>query len=95
MGAGVRTRLRLGDVGLQVIRDWVLRFNAKGPDGLIDGKATGKPRKLDDMRNARLLPGFVEDGPIPAIHGVRALAPEGLGALDIRGVWHLALRSRA
>ena len=21
----------------------VLRFNAKGPDGLIDGKATGKP----------------------------------------------------
>ena len=25
---------RLGGVGLQTIRDWVLRFNAKGPDGL-------------------------------------------------------------
>ena len=36
----------VGTVGLQVVRDWVLRFNAKGPDGLIDGKATGKPAKL-------------------------------------------------
>ena len=32
---------RIGDVGLQVVRDWVLRFNGKGPDGLIDGKSTG------------------------------------------------------
>ncbi len=60
---------RLGDVGLQVIRDWVLRFNAKGPDGLIDGKATGKPRKLDDAQR-QALARLVEDGPIPAIHGV-------------------------
>jgi len=30
---------RIGGVGLQTIRDWVLRFNAKGPDGLTDGKA--------------------------------------------------------
>ena len=29
----------IGDVGLQIIRDWVLRFNAEGPDGLIDRKA--------------------------------------------------------
>ncbi|MHA1151389.1 MAG: helix-turn-helix domain-containing protein, partial [Alphaproteobacteria bacterium] len=27
---------RMSGVGLQVIRDWVLRFNAAGPDGLID-----------------------------------------------------------
>ena len=39
---------RLGDVGLQVIRDRVLRFNAKGPAGLIDGKAPGKRPKLND-----------------------------------------------
>jgi transposase len=32
---------RIGDVGLQVVRDWVLRFNGKGPDGLIDDKAMG------------------------------------------------------
>jgi len=60
---------RLGDVGLQVIRDWVLRFNAQGPAGLIDGKAEGKPRKLND-RQRQALARIVESGPIPAIHGV-------------------------
>ncbi len=60
---------RIGAVGLQVIRDWVLRFNAKGPAGLIDGKAPGKPPKLnDDQRQA--LARIVESGPIPAVHGV-------------------------
>ena len=29
---------RIGGVGLQIIRDWVLRFNAR-PDGLVDGKS--------------------------------------------------------
>ena len=38
---------RVGGVGLQTIRDWVLRFNARGPAGLIDGKAPGTPSKLD------------------------------------------------
>ena len=41
---------RIGAVGLQVIRDWVLRFNASGPLGLIDGKATGQPPKLNDAQ---------------------------------------------
>ena len=60
---------RIGAVGLQVIRDWVLRFNAKGPAGLIDGKAPGKPPKLNDgQRHA--LARIVESGPIPAVHGV-------------------------
>ncbi len=60
---------RLGDVGPQVIRDWVLRFNAQGPAGLIDGKAPGKPRKLNDVQR-QALARIVESGPIPAIHGV-------------------------
>ncbi len=60
---------RLGDVGLQVVRDWVLRFNAKGPDGLIDAKAPGRPSKLND-RHRQALARIVESGPIPAIHGV-------------------------
>ena len=34
---------RIGGVGLQIIRDWVLRFNARGPDGLVDGKSPGAP----------------------------------------------------
>jgi transposase len=60
---------RIGDVGLQVIRDWVLRFNAHGPDGLIDGKSTGKPPKLNDAQRQSLAR-IVEAGPIPAVHGV-------------------------
>ncbi len=47
-GGWRRDAARIGDVGLQVIRDWVMRFNTNGPDGLIDGKATGKPSKLND-----------------------------------------------
>ncbi len=67
---GMRTEAaRIGGVGLQIIRDWVLRFNARGPDGLIGGKAPGNPSKLnDDQRQA--LVGIGERGPIPAIHGV-------------------------
>jgi len=34
---------RHADVSMQTIRDWVLRFNAAGPDDLIDGKSTGTP----------------------------------------------------
>ena len=60
---------RLGGVGLQTIRDWVLRFNADWPDGLIDGKSTGQPSKLNDEQR-RALVAMVEAGPIPAIHGV-------------------------
>jgi transposase len=60
---------RIGDVGLQVIRDWVLRFNAKGPKGLIDGKARGRPSKLNDKQR-RAFARIIESGPIPAIHGV-------------------------
>lgn len=32
---------RIGGVGLQIVRDWVTRFNARGPDGLRDGKVPG------------------------------------------------------
>jgi transposase len=60
---------RIGDVGLQTVRDWVLRFNAEGPDGLIDGKAPGQPSKLNDAQR-QALARIVESGPIPAVHGV-------------------------
>ena len=56
-------------VGLQIIRDWVLRFNAEGPDGLIDRKSPGASPKLNDAQR-RALCAIVESGPIPAIHGV-------------------------
>ena len=60
---------KIGSVGLQIIRDWVLRFNAHGPNGLIGGKAPGNPSKLNDAQR-QALAAVVERGPIPAIHGV-------------------------
>lgn len=60
---------RIGGVGLQIVRDWVVRFNAEGVDGLIDRKAPGAAPKLnDDQRQALVV--LVEAGPIPASHGV-------------------------
>ena len=43
---------RFAGVGLQIIRDWVLRFNAEGPEGLKDRKASGPPRKLSEEQRA-------------------------------------------
>ena len=39
---------KIGGVTLQIIRDWVLRFNALGPEGLVDRKAPGQPSLLND-----------------------------------------------
>jgi transposase len=67
---GSRTKAaRVGGVGLQTVRDWVVRFNAHGPEGLIDGKAPGNACKLNAHQRDALVT-LVESGPIPAIHGV-------------------------
>ncbi len=60
---------RIGSVGLQTVRDWVLRFNAAGPDGLVDGKAPGQRPRLNETQRTALAQ-VVESGPIPAVHGV-------------------------
>ena len=60
---------RIGGVGLQTVREWVLRLNRDGPDGLVDGKApSGRPRL--DVTQRPALAVVVESGPIPAAHGV-------------------------
>jgi transposase len=60
---------RLGNVTLQIVRDWVVRFNAEGPDGLRDRKATGPMPRLSDAHR-QALAAQIDHGPIPAIHGV-------------------------
>lgn len=68
-GAARREAAQIGGVTLQIVRDWVLRFNARGPAGLIDAKAPGcRPLLGDEQRRA--LARIVEEGPIPAAHGV-------------------------
>ena len=59
----------IGGVTLQIVRDWVLRFNAHGPEGLIDRKAPGQPSRLQDRQRAALK-AAIERGPIPSVHGV-------------------------
>ena len=60
---------KIGGVTLQIVRDWVVRFNGRGPEGLVDGKAPGPRSKLDDAQR-RALVETVERGPIPAVDGV-------------------------
>ncbi len=67
---GTRTEAaRIGGVGLQVVRDWVLRFNSGGPAGLIDRKAPGKSALLKERHRAALAQA-VEAGPVPWRDGV-------------------------
>ena len=47
----------------------VMKFNADGPEGLIDRKAPGQPPRLNNGHHAALA-AILESGPIPALHGV-------------------------
>jgi transposase len=68
-GARRTDAAKIGGVGLQVVRDWVLKFNAHGPDGLIDRKAPGQPPRLNEEHRGALA-AILESGPIAAVHGV-------------------------
>ena len=59
----------IGGVTLQIVRDWVMKFNAQGPEGLIDRKPPGQPPRLNEAHRAALA-AILESGPIPAVHGV-------------------------
>jgi putative transposase len=59
----------IGGVTVQIVRDWVLKFNASGPDGLINRKAPGQASRLTDTPRSGLVE-MIESGPIPAVHGV-------------------------
>ena len=59
----------MGGVGLQIVRDWVLRFNAEGADGLVGRKAPGKVPTLTAAQRAALARA-VEAGPEPWRDGV-------------------------
>ena len=54
---------KIGGVGLQIIRDWVIWFNADGPDGLRNGKSPGQPSKRSDAQRLAIAR-IIESGPI-------------------------------
>ena len=68
-GATRTEAAKIGGVTLQIVRDWVMRFNARGARGLIDGKSPGQPTRLNDAQR-QAIARMIESGPIPAIHGV-------------------------
>lgn len=68
-GATRTEAAKIGGVTVQIVRDWVVKFNAHGPDGLIDRKAPGQPPRLS-AEHRKALAAIVETGPTPAIHGV-------------------------
>jgi transposase len=68
-GMDRREAARIGGMDRQTLRDWVHRFNAHGPDGLIDNWMGGpKPRLSTDQLAA--LAEIVETGPDLRIDGV-------------------------
>jgi transposase len=68
-GASREAAAKIGGMDRQTLRDWVIRFNEQGPDGLINIPSPGVPPKLDDTHRA-FLARIVKEGPIPAVHGV-------------------------
>jgi transposase len=68
-GASREEAAKIGGMDRQTLRDWVIRFNAKGPDGLINIPSPGVPPKLG-KKHRTFLARVVEMGPIPAVHGV-------------------------
>ena len=68
-GATRTEAAKIGGVTLQIVRDWVVKFNAHGPEALIDRKAPGQPSRLNDSHRAALAK-VIESGPIPAVHEV-------------------------
>ena len=60
---------RIGGMDRQTLRDWVHRFNERGPDGLKDTWSKGNPPRLSAEQQAELAQ-MVETGPNRAVHGV-------------------------
>src|SRR6201984_333921 len=68
-GASRAEAAKVGGMDRQTLRDWVIRFNEQGPDGLINVPAPGAPGKLNTEHRA-FLARIVDEGPTPPIHGV-------------------------
>ena len=65
-GASRSEAARIGCVTLQ---NWIVRFNARGPQGLVTGRAPGSRPLLNGIQRQELQR-MVDRGPIPSVHGV-------------------------
>jgi transposase len=60
---------RIGGMDRQTLRDWVHRFNERGPEGLLDSWSKGPEPRLSEEQRAEIAQ-LVETGPDRAVHGV-------------------------
>src|SRR5215472_16836945 len=68
-GGSLIDAAKIGGMDRQTLRDWVIRFNEQGPEGLTNIPSPGAPPKLGQEHRV-FLARLVEEGPIPAVHGV-------------------------
>jgi hypothetical protein len=85
-GATRTEAARIGGVTLQIIRDWVMRFNARGAAGLLDGKSPGQPTRLNDVQRQAIV--RMIEWTDPGDPRCRTLAADRSCAMDLPGVPH-------
>ena len=69
--AGVASRTSIAHqagVGIQTLRDWILRYNEEGPAGLCDRPRQGRPSILDQGQLS-ILKGWLDTGPPEGLSG--------------------------
>lgn len=69
VGASRTEAARVTGMDRQTLRDWVIRYNAEGVEGLHDRRRPGRPGRLTATQLAELAR-LGEDGPDIAVHGV-------------------------
>jgi transposase len=68
-GASRTQAARTAGMDRQTLRDWVIRYNKEGVDGLRDRPRSGRPAQLNDEQLAELAQ-LVEAGPDIDVHRV-------------------------
>lgn len=68
-GMSRKDAARIGGMDRQTLRDWVIRFNESGADGLVDRKSPGRKRRLSAAQMMEL-DALVAAGPDPVVDGV-------------------------
>src|SRR5204863_4780688 len=68
-GASREEAAKIGGMERQTLRDWVIRFNDEGPEGLSNKPSPGAPCKLH-AEHKEFLARLIDEGPVQAVHGV-------------------------
>ena len=95
-GCSREAAARVGGMDRQTLRDWVIRFNEQGPEGLINIPSPGAPSKLNAEHKA-FLARIVDEGPTPLYEefGLSVSDDTIYRTLNKLGFSHLSARPKA